>query len=126
MKRHDDPRRLRHVLDAARKALEFADGRRRDDLDNDEMFSLAMTRLLEIIGEAANKLSPALREKHPEVPWPDIVGMRNRIIHGYDQVDFDTVWQTVTEDLGPLVDQVQRILSEIDLPIRPRGESGDC
>lgn len=90
MTRHDDATRLRHMLDHAMEAVQMALGRTRADLDADRVFNLAMTRLLEIVGEAAAHVSPATRDQHPEVPWPAIVGMRNRLIHGYDAVDFDT------------------------------------
>jgi len=110
MTQHDDTARLHHMLDHALEAVELARGRSRADLGADRLFDLAMTRLLEIVGEAAARVTQATREQHPEVPWPAIAGMRNRLIHGYDAVDFDILWDVVQHDLAPLVADLQRIL----------------
>jgi uncharacterized protein with HEPN domain len=91
------------MLDAASEAIAFVKGRQRDSLDRDRMLVLALTRLLEVIGEAARGLSTEFRAAHPEVPWPKIAGMRDRLIHGYFDVNLDIVWETVTKDLPPLV-----------------------
>jgi len=112
MSRHDDQVRLRHMLDHAREAVELAAGRKRADLDADRMLNLSHTRLLEVIGEAASRVSSAERERHAEIPWADIVGLRNRIIHGYDNVNFDILWEIVTADLPPLVAALERILGQ--------------
>jgi uncharacterized protein with HEPN domain len=66
------------------------------------MFALALVRLLEIIGEAARRVSVGLRESHPEIPWAEIAGTRDRLIHGYFDVDLDIVWGIVTQDLPAL------------------------
>ena len=73
------------------------------------MLSLALVRLLEIIGEAARGVSASLREKHPEVAWSQMSGMRDRLIHGYFDVNLDVVWRTVTEDLRPLIAELENI-----------------
>ena len=98
MTRHDDASRLRRMLDYARKAVQLASRRARVHLDADELFGLAMTRLLEVIGEAAARVGLATRDQHPEIPWLAIAGMRNRLIHGYDQVDFTScgTWCSMT------------------------------
>jgi uncharacterized protein with HEPN domain len=111
MTRHDDAARLRHMLANARRAVRLASGRGRADLDADELFNLAMTRLLEVVGEAAARVSPATRERCPNIPWPSIAGMRNRLIHGYDQVDFNVLWDVVQYDLPGLIDELVRILA---------------
>jgi len=103
MSRHDDSVRLHHMLDHAREAVEMASGRKRPDLDSDRQFGLAMTRLLEILGEAAARVSEKARQNWPEIPWAKVVGLRNRLIHGYDSVDFDILWKTVVDDLPPLI-----------------------
>ena len=103
--------RLRHRLDAAKEAVGFAQGKSRSDLDFDRLLNLALVRLIEIVGEAAGGLSTELQGKHPQIPWLDIVGMRHRLIHGYDEIDFDIVWQVVTNDLPPLIEQLKHILS---------------
>ena len=75
MSQHDDAVRLRHMLDAARKAVELAAGRSREQLEADEIGQLALARLLEIVGEAAGKVSPAFRAAHPEMPWAEMGGL---------------------------------------------------
>lgn len=107
--------RLRHILDAARKATRFAEGRSREDLDTDEMLNLSLVRLLEIIGEAARAVSPAFREAHQEIVWRKMVGMRDRLIHGYFDVNLDVVWETVTEDLPGLIVALEKFVSPEDL-----------
>ncbi len=82
----------------------MAKGRKRDDLESDRQFNLALVRLLEIVGEAANRVPVDQRAQIPEIPWPEIVGLRNRLIHGYDEVDFDILWQIVGHDLPRLIE----------------------
>lgn len=106
---NEDAVRLRHMLDAADKAVEFSVGKTRKDLDSDEKLALAMVRLLEVFGEAANALSESFKEKHPDVPWWSIIGTRNRLIHGYFDVDLDIVWNIVTVDLPPLVKKFKEL-----------------
>ena len=110
MTRHDDVVRLRHMLEHAREAVEMVRERTRADLDIDRQLNLAIVRLLEIVGEAAARVTPELREAIPGLPWEEIVGLRNRVIHGYDQVDFDIVWEAVTGDLPPLIAAIERHL----------------
>ncbi len=104
--------RLRHMLDAAREAASFVHGKTRADLDTDRQLNLSLVRLIEIIGEAAQQVSAVTQQRHTEIPWPDIIGMRHRLIHGYDEVDLDIVWQVVTHDLPPLVTALQKMLAE--------------
>lgn len=106
----DDLITLRQMLDHARQARAMARGRQRSDLETDYMLQLALTRLVEITGEAASRVSTGTREAHPEIPWSSIVGMRNRLIHGYDVVDLDLLWNTIELDLPPLIDQMEAIL----------------
>jgi uncharacterized protein with HEPN domain len=107
-----DQIRIRHMADAAQKALNFTKGKTRPDLDEDDQMALATVRLIEIIGEAAAKITPETREAHPVVPWNDIVGTRNRLIHGYEDVDLNIVWQIVKEDLPDLLRKLLNILGE--------------
>lgn len=113
MSKHDDQVSMRHVLDHARQACEMASGRKRSDLESDRMLQLALTRLVEIVGEATSRVSISTREKHREIPWLDIVGMRNRLIHGYDVVDLDLLWDTVETDLPSLIAQLEAIFKEL-------------
>ena len=91
----NDTIRLRHMLDASRKAVKYLQRRTRKDLDTDEQLVLSLTRLLEILGEAAGKVSKEEQGVSSKIPWPQIVGMRNRLIHAYFDVDLDEVWKTV-------------------------------
>ncbi len=112
MSQSDDATWLRHMLDHTREAVEMARGRSRQDLDLERQLNLSLARLLEILGEAANRVSEERQTAHPEVPWKQIIGLRNRLIHGDDSVDFDILWKVVTEDLPPLVTTLKKIASE--------------
>jgi uncharacterized protein with HEPN domain len=106
----DDTLRLAHMRDAAQKALHFCQGKNRNELDENELLCLALVRLLEIIGEAGSKVSQETRDKFPSVPWPKIIGMRNRLVHRYDQIDLEVLWQTLMQDLQPLINALQKTL----------------
>jgi len=108
--RKDDRVRLQHMLDAANEALTFIQGKNRADLDIDRMLALSLIRELEIIGEAASKISAETRSQNTSIPWQDISGMRNRLIHAYFDVDLDTVWSTVSRDLPTLKAELEKIL----------------
>lgn len=107
---HDDGLRLRHMLEAAQKAVAFSEHRTRGDLETDEQFALALTRLLEIIGEAAGSVSDTVRESNTAIPWRSIVSTRNRLIHGYFDVDLDILWNIVTHDLPLLIREIQSLM----------------
>lgn len=109
--RRDDLIRLRHMLDAAREALSFIKGKSRSALEQDRMLALSLLKEIEIIGEAANNVSEEARNKHHEIPWLDIIGMRNHVIHVYFDVDLDILWDTVNKDLPPLADMLEGIIS---------------
>jgi len=108
----DDQVRLRHMLDAAKEAVGFAKGRSRTELDTNRMLSLSLVRLLEVIGEAAYGISPSFRESYPDMAWKQMSGMRNRLIHGYYDVNLDIVWKTVTEDLPVLIKQLEHTMEK--------------
>ena len=107
----DDVIRLRHMAEAAESALRFCQGRTRADLDTDDMLRFALTRAVEIIGEAANKVSIDARTQIPGIAWPAIVGMRNRLVHAYFDVDGEILWTTVSERLPSLLRELNVILS---------------
>jgi uncharacterized protein with HEPN domain len=110
MTRHDDGTRMRHMLAHAEEAAGMARGRSRGDLDGDRALNLSLTRLLEVVGEAAARVSPEGRARHPAIPWLEISGLRNRLIHGYDKVDFDILWNIVRDDLPPLIAELRKAL----------------
>ena len=109
-----DPVRLRHMLDASGEAIRMSRARTRAELDGDRMLELALTRCLEIVGEAAARVSAECRSEHPGIPWPAIVGMRNQLIHAYFEVDRNILWDTVKTDLPPLVTALEAILEGFD------------
>ena len=110
MSEHDHTVRLRHMLDHAREAVNAVSGKTRADLGTERLLDLALMHLITIIGEAANRVPKDIQDQHPEIEWPLIVGMRNRLIHGYDAINLDILWQTVTEDLRPLIATLEKIV----------------
>lgn len=100
----DDLVRLRHLRDAAQKAIDYSTGKTRQSLAEDELLRLALTKLVEIVGEAAKQISGPTRAAHPEVPWAAAARMRDRLIHHYFDIDLDILWATVTKDLPRLLE----------------------
>jgi uncharacterized protein with HEPN domain len=110
----EDRVRLQHMADAARSAQRFLAGRARSDLDSDEMLRFAVVRAVEIIGEAASRVSPATRSQLPALPWPAVIGMRNRMVHAYFDIDHDVVWRTVQGELPALLSLLDQALQPPD------------
>jgi len=106
----EDSIRLNHMRDATREALAFVAGKTRDDLDIDRQLVLAKS--IEIIGEAAAKTSRGFKTTSTDIPWRDIIAMRNRLIHAYFDIDLDILWQTVTTELPPLLESLEALLDE--------------
>lgn len=102
--------RLRHMLDAAREAVTFVASKTAQDLASDRILSLALVKCIEIIGEAATKVTNETRATYPQIPWDDIVGMRHRLIHVYFDVDLERVSDTIALDLPPLIESLERII----------------
>ena len=98
------------ILEAARLLQKFVEGVNQDTFENDLMRQAAVMRQLEIMGEAARRLSEETRQELSEIPWHQIIGMRNRLIHVYDDVDLAIVWDTVQNDLPPLIAQLEKIV----------------
>ena len=111
MTQHDETIGLRHMLDHTREAAALVQNMTRDDLHANRVLSLALVRLLEIVGEAATRISEELRVRHPQIAWRQIISLRNRLIHGYDAVDLDILWQILFEDISPLVTDLARLVS---------------
>jgi len=112
MRQNRDLVYIHHMLDFSRQAVDFLRNRRRSDMDSDAMLALAVTRLIELIGEAARKASPALKEQCPAIPWSQIIGTRDRLAHGYIEIDYDIIWQIVKENLPSLIKQLEKLLAE--------------
>jgi uncharacterized protein with HEPN domain len=100
------------MLDAAQKIVTFTENKSRQELENDDLLALAIERALEIVGEAAKQISEDIKIQHPEVRWDEITATRNRLIHGYFDVDLEIVWMIIEKDLPPLIQQLSAILGK--------------
>ncbi len=106
----DDLVYVGHMLDKAHEALSFVRGKTRQDYDHDTALRLALTHLIQVIGEAARHVSPQFRDRHTQIPWDAIAGMRSKIVHDYMNVDEDIVWDSVTQELPPLIEELKKIV----------------
>ena len=109
-----DGDRLQDMLEAAQKARHHAAGKTFDDLESDELLQLALVRLIEVIGEAAKYVSGPTRDSLPEIPWSQVAGTRDRLIHGYSTVDLTVVWEIIIDDLPPLAESIQLFMAKDD------------
>ncbi len=105
---------LRDMMEYAEKAERFVQGVGFEEFQNDERVLLAVVRALEIIGEAARHIPKSVRDRYPAVPWKQIIGMRDKVIHGYFGVDVEVVWRTVKENLPPLRQAIAKILQDLE------------
>jgi uncharacterized protein with HEPN domain len=99
----EDTVRVRHMIEACEAAMEFVSGKTRTDLDNDVMLEFALARAIEVVGEAAARLSASARDQMSEVQWQSVIGMRNRLIHAYFDIDPDIIWRTATAEIPVLL-----------------------
>lgn len=113
MSHRDDLVRLHDMLDAARAAIRVLGEHSAEELEQTEVLALAVPHAVEIVGEAAGRVSRAFCDAHPEVPWSEITGMRHRIVHDYFSVDYQRLWDTVHSDLPPLIEQLERLLEDV-------------
>jgi uncharacterized protein with HEPN domain len=111
MSKRDPDIAIHQILAYAREAVEVTKSKSRQDLDRERLLNLALTRLLEMLGEAANRVPEDIRAKYPNLPWLQMVAVRNRLIHGYDSVDFDILWAIIKNDLPGLITQLEGILN---------------
>lgn len=95
------------MLQHAQEAIDLVAGKRRQDLESDRVLSLALVRLMEIVGEAAARVTPEVRGRLSNVPWHGVIGLRNRLIHGYDSVDLDILWTILSRELPALVEELK-------------------
>jgi uncharacterized protein with HEPN domain len=100
------------ILDAMEKAEILLQGVSYENFEADFRINFAVIRALEIIGEASKRLPETIREKYPEIPWRGMTGMRDRIIHGYDNVDFQIVWDVVKKDIPQIKPSIHKILRD--------------
>ncbi len=110
MTRRDDMVAVRQMLDHARELAEMTSGRCQSDLDNDRLLYLAVLQLLQIVGEATNRLSDEFTSTHSGIKWPEIVALRNRLIHGYNNVHSGIIWTVITDDIPGLIDALEEIV----------------
>ena len=110
----DDKTRIKHMFDAAQKAITFTNNRTFQDLEEDEMLALALVKLIEIVGEAASRVSKDYQANHTQIPWSAMIGMRNRLVHAYFDINLKILWQTTQEDLPSLIAELNK-LPEIKL-----------
>ena len=112
MRPPEDEVLLRDMVAHARLAVAAVSGKAREDLDSDPVLAAALERFIEIVGEAASKISPSTQDEASEIPWREIVGMRHRLVHGYASVDHDIVWDVVTGDLVEIVAAIESLLGD--------------
>ncbi len=115
MSEHDDRLPLLQMLEHAQEAVRHVTARHREDLAADRLLRLALERLVEIVGEAANRVSTAAQQQFPKVPWREAISMRHRVSHGYDTVDTDLLWDTIRDDFPSLITALEDAL-------RPAGD----
>lgn len=111
MATRDDTVSLQQMRDHAREAIALTQGLSRDALDSNRVLCLALVQLAQIIGEAANRISPQTRQCQPQIPWREIIALRNRLIYGYDTINLDILWQILTADLPRLITALDSILA---------------
>ncbi len=110
MTKRDDRVSSVDMLVYAEEAIELLGETNAVDLADDRVLRLALERLVGIVREAARRVSPATQQRHPEIPWAQIIGMRNRVVHGYDAIILDRMWDTVKNEMPPLVEQLEAIV----------------
>jgi len=113
---------LRDVLDSARAIRRYLEGVSREQFESAAEKQDAVIRRFEIMGEAARRLSPEAQRALPEIPWRLVTGLRNILIHDYDDVDSGTLWDTAQSDLAPLIARLERYLAEHPPPEAPAGD----
>lgn len=116
----EDRIRLTHMLDSAKRALRISSGLDAASLAADEVRMLAVVKSIEVIGEASTKIGEATQRRLPAVDWQGVRHMRNRLIHGYDTIDPDRVWDALSIDVPPLVGEIERALANWPVEQSPK------
>jgi uncharacterized protein with HEPN domain len=110
MTQHDPLVSMRHIRDHALEAVELLESKSLDDLREDRVLQLALVQLIEIVGEAANRVPSTIRHENPDIPWRVAAETRNKLIHGYDVIEYSIVYDTVKNDLPPMVAKLGAII----------------
>lgn len=105
-----DSIRIKHMLDASKEIVTFTKDITFKEFENERKLQLSVVHLLEIVGEAGTSVSKETQDKYPQIPWKQIIGMRNRLIHGYFDINLAIVWTTATEDIPPLTQKLKQII----------------
>ena len=113
MSAHDPQATLRQIQDAARRLQMICAGKTKEQLLADWLATAALERFLEIVGEGVKRLPMDLRSQHPSVPWKEIAGTRDHLSHGYDDVDYQVLWDAVEQDLPVLLVTVEQMLKDL-------------
>jgi uncharacterized protein with HEPN domain len=108
----EDRVRIMHMRDACVSVSRFIEGKRASDLAGDQMLQFALVRAIEIIGEAAGRVSEDVQKAAPEIPWREAVGIRNRLVHAYFEVDLGILWQTAVESVPQLQGRLENLLTQ--------------
>ena len=111
----DDSTRIKHIFDACKEILEFTNNSSKIQFENSKILTYASVHLIEIIGEAASSVTSELKQKYSIIPWKNIIGMRNRLIHGYFDIDPDIVWQTIKKDIPILLVEIKNIINQEEI-----------
>jgi uncharacterized protein with HEPN domain len=111
----NDKDRIQHILDAAYEITLFVKGKSKDDIRQDRILTLALVKEIEIIGEAASKLSDEVRDQIPDVEWQKVISMRNRLVHVYFEIDHDILWFSIKNNVPDLINKLEGFCSEIHL-----------
>ena len=112
MQHEQDLIRIRHILDAAQEIVQYTVGKTRDDLETDRPLQHLLLHNIAIIGEAASKIDTEFRSQYPEFPWPQMIGIRNRVVHAYFDINLNIIWQTATQNLPPIIPLLKKLLEE--------------
>ncbi|MBI4811013.1 MAG: DUF86 domain-containing protein [Ignavibacteriales bacterium] len=105
---------IQDVIDATESGMKFVYGMEYDDFIQDDKTIFAVIRAIEVIGEAAKNISNDVRKRYPEIPWRNIVGMRDKLIHAYFGVDIKRVWKTIKEEIPPLKPIFEQMLRDLE------------
>ena len=112
MSKRDDQISLVDMLNHAKEAVDLLGEASLDDLEGDRVMQLALRKLVEVVGEAANRVSEETQQQHTSIAWGEIIGTRNRMVHGYDDVDLSILWDIIKNDLPPLIGQLEILIWE--------------
>lgn len=117
MTRRDPMVYVFHMMDYSRNTIDMAQGHSRSDMDSNMMLRLALIKAVETIGEAASRVPDDFRSRYPEIPWRETRDLRNRLVHEYDRIDLDTLWNIIQNHIPPLIGQLEDLISK-EAPIQ--------